>query len=179
MDNSKINVRYARALFLSGKSSGQVADLYDDIVKIHNLCGQSPDFISFLENPVIRISHKKTILRELLHSQVSGLTMRFIQLVADHQRERMLPGICRHFIDLVKKERGIVTATLTTAGEVSGELLGRIRADLETETGKTVELTGKTDPSIIGGMIIRIEDLQYDGSIATQLKKIREVISGQ
>ncbi len=178
MDKSKINVRYARALFLTGKEQNQIEILYDDVVRISNLCRHSVDFTKLLDNPVINVSKKKIILRELLQSHVCDLTLRFVLLVTDHQREGEIPGICRNFISLVKTDRGIVSATVTAARDLSEDMLSKIRLELEQETGKIVELTGKTEPALIGGMIVRIEDLQYDGSIAAQLKKIKAEIGG-
>lgn len=173
MNHSKINVRYAKALFSLGKEKNRIRPLHDDISKIYSLCGDSEDFLQLLDNPVISSSQKKEIFREILKAHISELALRFIMLITEHNREVEIPGICRYFIDLVRADQGILPTTITSAGELSPGILEQIRVSLEKETGKEIELTEKVNPSIIGGMILRIEDLQYDGSIATQLKKIR------
>jgi F-type H+-transporting ATPase subunit delta len=173
MNHSKINVRYAKALFSLGKETDQIMSLHKDITSIYTLCGESADFVYFLENPIISTSQKKEIFQKLFKDHISELALRFIILITENNREVEIPGICRNFIDLVRADQGILPASVTTTGKLSRATFEQIRISLAKETGKKIELTEKINPSIIGGMILRIEDLQYDGSIATQLKKIR------
>lgn len=176
MDQSKIAVRYARALFMLGKETGNTTMLYEDIQKIDSILHHSEELKAVISNPVIRISQKKTILQKVLQPSVGELTLRFIILVAENKREQHLPGICRNFTDMVRKELGIVPAVITTAWPLTWEISAVIRDNLEKETGKTVVLSERINPSIIGGMILRIEDLQYDGSISAQLEKIKSAL---
>jgi F-type H+-transporting ATPase subunit delta len=176
MDQSKITVRYARALFTLGKERGSINSLYKDIQTINSLFLNSGELQQILSNPVIRVSQKKSIINKILHDHVSDLALRFITLIADNKRETEIPGICRNFIDLVRSDQGIVPATVTTSGKLSDKTLLSIRKILEGETGKTIDLTDKVNPSIIGGMILRIKDQQYDGSISSQLKKIKSAL---
>ncbi len=173
MNNSKINVRYAKALFSLGKEKGQIVTLHKDISGIYSLCSESEEFAHLLDNPVISTSQKKEIFREIFKDKVSELTLHFVLLVTENNRELELPGICRNFIDLVRVDQHILPAAVTTAEPLTPSTLEKVRQSLEKETGKKIELTEKVNPEIIGGMILRIEDQQYDGSIATQLKKIR------
>ncbi|HPT31308.1 MAG TPA: ATP synthase F1 subunit delta [Prolixibacteraceae bacterium] len=173
MNHSKINVRYAKALFSTGKEKGQIMTLHKDISGIYSLCSTSEEFNSLLDNPVISNARKKQIFLEIFKDKVSELTLHFVLLITENNREMELAGICRDFIDMVRNDQGILPATVTTAEPLSLSTLESIRKSLETETGKSIELTEKVNPEIIGGLILRIEDQQYDGSIATQLEKIR------
>lgn len=173
MNQSKINVRYAKALFASGKESDQIKSLHQDIISIHTLCSESGDFVHFLENPIISTSQKKEIFLKLFKDHISELALRFILLITENNRELEIPGICRNFIDLVRADQGILPASVTTTEKLSRGIFEQIREILVKETGKEIELTEKINPAIIGGLILRIEDQQYDGSIATQLQKIR------
>jgi len=179
MNRSKINVRYAKALFSLGKETDLLSSLHEDISKVQLLCHQSDDLIQLLNNPVIKTSQKKSIVRKVLQPYISDLALRFILMVIEHQRESELSGICRNFIGLVKADEGILPAVVTTANQLSPEVLAAIHQSLERETGKSIELTHKINPAIIGGMIIRIEDFQYDGSISAQLKKVRAALTGK
>lgn len=176
MDQSKISVRYARALFSSGKEQGLLVQLYHDVRKIDALFRQSEELQLLLSNPVIRISKKSAIIQQIFRSHISDLALRFIIMVTENKREPRIPDICRNFIDMVRADQGIVPATVTTATPLSDSTVAIIRQNLESETRKTVELTEKINSSIIGGMILRIEDLQYDGSISGQLKKIKTAL---
>ncbi len=176
MDQSKIAVRYARALFLRGKETGENTRLYEDIQKIDSIIRQSEDLKAIISNPVIRFSQKKAILQKVFQPFIGELALRFIILVAENKREQHLPGICRNFTYMVRNELGIVPAVITTVRPLTGEILVSIRENLEKETGKTIRLSEKINPSIIGGMILRIEDLQYDGSISGQLERIKSAL---
>jgi len=176
MNLSKINVRYAKALFSLGKERGEIMTLHKEISGIYNLCRESEDFTRLLNNPIISTSQKREIFQEIFKESVSELTLQFVLLVADNHREPELPGICRNFIDMVRADQGIMPASVTTAEKLSEATLERVRQSLVKETGKEIELTEKVNPGIIGGLILRIEDLQYDGSIVTQLKKIRAAL---
>ena len=173
MNHSKINVRYAKALFSIGKETGQIMTLHKDISGIFSLCSESDNFVQVLENPVISTTQKKEIFNKVFKDRVSELTLRFILLITENNREAEISGICRNFIDMVRADQGILPATVTSAEKLSSDILEQIRRSLINETGKEIELAEKVNPDIIGGIILRIEDQQYDGSIATQLKKIR------
>jgi F-type H+-transporting ATPase subunit delta len=179
MNRSKISVRYAKALFLLGKEADQLSSLQEDITKVQLLCHQSDDLMHLFNNPVIKTSRKISIIRKVLQPHISDLALRFILLVIEHQRESELTGICRNFICLVRTEQGIIPVVVTTANQLSAEVLAAIHQNLERETGKNIELTHKINPAIIGGMIIRIEDFQYDGSISAQLNKVRAALTGK
>jgi F-type H+-transporting ATPase subunit delta len=176
MNHSKINVRYAKALFALGKENDQIRLLHKDIMSIYTICSESEDFVHFLENPIISTSQKKEIFQELFKDHISELALRFILLITENNRELEIPGICRNFIGLVRADQGILPASVTTTVKLSRATFEQIRISLVKETGKKIELTEKINPAIIGGIILRIEDQQYDGSIATQLKKIKEAM---
>jgi F-type H+-transporting ATPase subunit delta len=173
MNQSKINVRYAKALFELGKERNQIRNLHEDITKISVLCAKSTDFLNLLDNPILSVSQKKELFLKILKSSISELAMQFILLITEHHRDIEIPGICRNFLEMVRKDQGIMPAIVTTAGKLTQETLSQISESLEKETGKEIELLEKVNPSIIGGIILRLEDQQFDGSIATQLKKIK------
>ena len=179
MNQSKINVRYAKALFSLGEELGLTDKLRDDVEFVETLCRESAAFIQLLENPVVSISKKKAVVQAILKPYVSDLGLRFFLLIIEKQREANIPGISRNFLDLVRTSRGIVPALITTAGKLSEDTLTAIRKSLEAETGMIIELTDKVNPGLIGGMVIRIVDKQYDGSVATRLKKVKSALLGK
>lgn len=176
MNQSKIHVRYARALFQTGKERGVLMELHHDMTALLSLYNQSEEFSQLLSNPVINNALKIKILRESLQASLHELTLQFILLVTGNNRENELPGICRSFLDMVRADQGILPVTVTTATPLSDTHLGNISRVLGHETGKKIDLTHQVKPEILGGMVLRIEDQQYDGSIATQLKKIRTAL---
>lgn len=174
MNESKISVRYARALFLAAERCSGINPVASDIGQLSRLIAESAEFKEFLQSTVIRKSRKQEILKQLFEADFHPLTMRLLYLLAENRRESRLFMICLDFTVIVREKQGISPVTVTTAGGLKPDVKEDIRRYLELRTGKTIELNEKIKPEILGGLILRIGDLQYDGSISNQLKKIRE-----
>ena len=174
MNDSKIPVRYARALFQTALDN-QVLDVIEgDVRKLMDLCRESDDFMVFLQSSVVRKSKKAALFTQIFRDSVHPLTLRFLILLTENRREEKLPDICRDLIDLVRDHKGITPVTVTTAMPMNQELRSNISDYLTVKTGRKIELSEKVQPGIIGGLILRIGDLQFDGSIIRQLRKVRE-----
>ena len=100
--------------------------------------------------------------------------MSFLLLIATNKREVHIPGICRNFLGLTRKDQNIKLAVLTTASEVNSETIKKIEELLGKELNATIELSSNVNPEIVGGLILKLDDKQYDASVATQLKKIKQ-----
>lgn len=174
MDQSKINVRYAKAFFTLAKEKNMTTELREDARLIASICATSSDFNLMLESPVVKTSKKVKALKSIFEGQINELSVKFMVLIAENKRESYIPGIFRHLEDLYRKEEGIKTAVLTSAKQLDESILIRVKEILETEFNAKIELSQKTDPELIGGFVLRIDDNQYDASIATQLQKIKE-----
>lgn len=175
MNESIITSRYAKALFSSAKEKEILDRLKTDIESVLTVCNQSVEFILFLESPVVKTSKKIKLLSEVFSGTIHKLTLRFLVLITENKRESYIPGICRNFLDLLRKDSGIKTAVMTTATQLSAETIEKARLILEKDLVSKIELTGKVNPDIIGGIILRVDDKQLDASLATQLKKIKTI----
>ncbi len=174
MDISTIRVRYAKAFFLLAKEKNNLQSFKTDIEKVSNVCSQSADFVHLLESPVIPSAKKKELITRIFKTEVNPLTLNFLLLVLQNNREEYIPGICRNFLELIRKDQNIKTATLVTAVEINPKTIDKIKTLLEIELKAKVELKSKVDSEIIGGLILRIDDKQYDASVTTQLRKIKQ-----
>lgn len=174
MDISAIRVRYAKAFFLLAQEKNRLETLKTDIEKVLDTYTHSVEFVHLLESPVISTSKKAELLTQIFKSEVNSVTLNFLLLTLQNNREEYIPGICRNFLELIRKDQNIKLATLITATDIETKTIGKIKSLLEKELKATVELTSQIDPEIIGGLILRIDDKQYDASITTQLKKIKQ-----
>jgi F-type H+-transporting ATPase subunit delta len=173
MNESIITVRYAKALFSLAKEKGLLGRLKADIESVADVCSKSAEFILFLESPVIKTSKKISLLSEIFSGSLHELTLKFLILITENKRETFIPRICRNFLDLLRKDLGIRTAVITTATQLSAGILEKAKLIMEKELHSKIELNGKVNPEILGGIILRVDDRQYDASLATQLKKIK------
>jgi F-type H+-transporting ATPase subunit delta len=174
MSISAIRVRYAKAFFSLAKEKKMLDTLKTDIKKVFDVCTQSSDFINLLESPVIKTSKKAELITAIFKSKINTLTLNFLLLITNNKRESYIPDICRNFLELTRKDQNIKSAVIVTASEINIKTTNKIKALLEKELNATVELNCKTDPEIIGGLILRVDDKQYDSSVATQLRKIKQ-----
>jgi len=174
MDQSKINVRYAKAFFGLAKEKGLTSELREDARLISGVCNEIVDFILMLESPVVKTSQKIKSIKSIFDGKVNVLSLNFLVLIAGNKREKYIPGIFRNLEDLYRREEGIKTAVLTSAQSLEADIVSQISKMLEKEYQAKVELSEKVDEKLIGGFILRVEDQQYDASISTQLKKIKE-----
>ena len=174
MDQSAISVRYAKAFFATAKEKKLLKELKTDIQLLLDTCNNSSDFILLLESPVVKSSKKAKLIASIFKGKIHQLTMNFLLLIVHNKREVHIPGICRNFLGLIRKDQNIKSAVLITASEMSGSTIKKVGTLLEKELKAKVELSSKVDNEIIGGLVIRLDDTQYDASVATQIKKIKQ-----
>ncbi len=176
MANIRIAKRYAKALIEIAEEMDKLDKITKDVQFIDSLIKDSRELQLFLKSPIIKEEKKKEVLKEIFSdSRVDPITLKFILLLVEKKREDLLHDIVKTYRQLYDEKMGIVTAEITTAVEISGSEKKKIEK-------KILELTGanevnpiyKIDPSIIGGVIIRIGDTVYDASIRRKIQLLRE-----
>ncbi len=173
MNESKISVRYARALFESAKGKDLLDEVrgdMDEILKVSRV----NEFNELLLSPIIQPAQKLRIMEQVLSAQVGELTLSLLKLVLRNGREEYIPGIARYFTALYKQYKGIVSATFTTAKPVSKALRDKVRKAAEDTLETSIEMVADEKEALIGGFVLRIEDQQYDASVARSLNKVKK-----
>lgn len=173
MNESQISVRYAKALFQSALEKKVLEKVYEDMKLLFDTC-KIEDFNYMLISPSLRESKKYRLVETILDKYISEISMAMIKLVIKNNREIYLPGIARNFGEMYRKSRGIRSVSLVTAREVDESVKERISELIRKTYQSEVELTATVDKDVIGGFILRIGDRQYDASVATSLKKMKE-----
>lgn len=173
MNQSKITVRYARALFLLAKEKNMLDIVKEDMKLIFNVFQTINDFALLLESPIITISKKQNIIREIFKAKIHEISLSFLDLITKNKREIYIKDIARNFLNLVKKHKGIKTTVFTSAVSIDQSLRKHIIEQVKKSFNTEVELIENTDEKLIGGFILRVDDQQFDASISTKLKKIK------
>jgi len=178
MNNSKISVRYSRALFESALEKKMLDKVYNDMIFISDVC-LLPDMKELLTSPIIVPSKKTDILHKVFGSNIQNITLSLIDLLVQNGRESFLPAVARVFIHQTKEYNGITESVLTTAVKVDDKIKKQI-TDLISGIFKTrVDLKEIVDKEIIGGFILRIEDNYIDASVKNKLRKIEKELKGR
>jgi F-type H+-transporting ATPase subunit delta len=177
MNDSKISVRYSRAIFQSALEKKILDNVYQDMIFISEIC-KIVETKDFLGSPIIVPSKKQAIFHKMLGGNVEEITLSLIDLIVKNGRESFIPAIARVFIHETKKFKGITESFLTTAVKVDDKVKKQI-TDLISAGFKTkVELKETIDPEIIGGFILQIDDNYIDASIRNKLRKIKKELIG-
>lgn len=180
MNESKISVRYAKALFALAKESGVLDDLKKDIELLYQCIFEIPELQYVIHSPVIKTAEKARLFEELFHTSFHTITLSFILLVLDRRREEYLAGISRYFLTLMKAEQGIQPAEVVTVVPLDESLRQSVLRFISRKFKAQVELNEAVNEKLIGGFILRVGDLQIDASLASKLKRIQhDLINSQ
>jgi F-type H+-transporting ATPase subunit delta len=173
MNDSKISVRYSRALFQSALEKKILDKVNQDMILISEIC-KVPETREFLHSPIIVPSKKMDIFHNILGENVERITLSLIDLVVKNGRESFLPAIARVFIDETRRYKGITKSVLTTAYKVDEKVKKQISELISDVFSTKAELEEVIDSEIIGGFILRVDDSYIDASVRTKLNKIRK-----
>jgi F-type H+-transporting ATPase subunit delta len=176
MNESRISVRYSRALFQSALDKKILDRINQDMIFVKDICGIG-EVKEFLSNPVIRPSRKTEILHKILGKDLHKLTLSMIDLVVKNGREKYIPAIARVFVHNTKKHKGITESVLTTAVKVDSDIKKQVTELIANLFKTKVDMKENIDDSIIGGFILKIEDNYIDASVRNKLRKIRKELS--
>ena len=176
MNDSKIPVRYSRALFDMALEQGSLDRVYENMMLILNVCSLN-EVRQILDNPVISSSKRGEILKALFEKDIEPLTLKFLDLVFTQGRESYLVQMARDFADLTRRHRGIRQVTLTTAVPANESVHKEIEALTVNDRASKIEFVEKIDPTIIGGFILRVDDTYIDASVRSRLNRFRKEFS--
>ena len=176
MTNKTAAMRYARALLdVAIKERADLDQIERDLASVVALFTEYPALAHALLNPVVPVPRKRAAVAELLAAgPVTPMVAKLVTLLADRDRLVLVPDLLAGYRDRLLDHRNIVRAEVTTTASLPAERAKAIEASLSRSTGRTISLTTRVDPAIIGGVVTRIGSTVYDGSVARQLEKIRE-----
>jgi F-type H+-transporting ATPase subunit delta len=156
------------------ESENQLASVETSLSDVSRLIGESADFARFLRSPVITGEAKAQALDALLaKATTNGLVANFLRLVAKNGRLFALDAIIAGFRELAAKARGEVTADVTSAAPLNGDQVKALAATLKAKIGKTVTLNQFVDPSLIGGLQVKVGSQLIDSSLKTKLAAMK------
>jgi F-type H+-transporting ATPase subunit delta len=171
--------RYAKALVEIGQEQNALDKYGQDLTNIVDLMQGSKDFSELLISPVFTKEDKKRIADEILQKiDTARMVANFINLLIDRKRIDQLPGIEQAFREKVDDMRGITRGEVTSAEPLGDPELAKVTEVLSTISGKQVQITANVDPTLIGGLVAKVGDRVFDGTIRTQLNQLKESLKG-
>lgn len=172
--------RYSKALFAVGKEEGKFEEYNETLQGVAGLYLSHAEVSDALTNPLYPLDIRQKVMAGMLASMgVEKVMANFLNLLVEKKRADILPEVAEEYQAMVDNEKNVSHGSVVSAIELSEALQDKVRAALEKLTGKKVELTTSVDPSILGGIIAKVGDLELDGSIRTQLASLKDSIKGR
>jgi F-type H+-transporting ATPase subunit delta len=169
--------RYATALLELGSDASQLDALVEEVARASAAYEASTELRNAFENPLVPHPVKKQILADVVERLgVSATTRSFLGLLVDRRRIRALPPIATRLREMADLRRGITRAEVLTAMPLPEEYFEKLQRELERITGQKVALDRKLDPSLICGVLVRVGDTVYDGSLVARLKQLKDTM---
>jgi F-type H+-transporting ATPase subunit delta len=171
--------RYATALFDLADERKALDQVAGDLRQLRAMLHDSPDLQRLLRSPVLsRAEQAKAIGAVAEKAGFSVLTRNFLGLVAQNRRLFAVPGMIEAFLDILAKRRGEVTAQVIAAQELTSAQRAALDEQLRKTVGAKVAVDVHIDPSLLGGMVVRVGSRMVDASLRTKLQRMQLAMKG-
>ncbi len=176
MTNTTAANRYARALLdVAVKEHADLQQIDQQLAGFADLLKQNPALEKVLVNPAIPVQRKHAVIAELTKRAATDPRLaKLLLLLADHDRLILVPDLAAAYRERLLDHLKVVRAEVTTAVALPADRTKAIESSLAELTGRTVVLSSRVDPSIIGGVVAKIGSTIYDGSVTRQLEKMKQ-----
>lgn len=165
---------YARALLELAEEAAQVEPVADEIAQIYDLVRKEPQVTQLLASRTLSLEQRDEVLVKAFEGKVSDLVFRFLRVLVRKNRFDEFPGIAQAFRHFVDQKHGILEVSAYVAQPLDNESSNRITQRIGELTGRKVRLRQTLQPDMVGGVKIRVGDELIDGSVATQIRLIKE-----
>lgn len=173
MQAGSISRRYAKGIFDAAKEAGALDRVFTDLSGFGDQFARNAELGQLFSSPTYSADAQMGVISGLLKDRVHRLSLNFLMLLASRHRMALFPEIIRELGRLRDLEAGIVRVHISSAVPLSKDVEERLVDQLSDKVGKKIAVTREVDPSLVGGMVTRVGNVVFDGSLATQFSKIK------
>lgn len=170
---------YAQSLFEVAREDGELPQIAKELETVAALLKEQPDFVRLLSSPAMSRKEKIAIAGSVFDQTVSSHLANFIKVLADHGRIAAFDGICTAFRAHYDRHTGVLPVTAVTAVEMPARLREKLQNKLAQTTGKKILLDCQVDPTVIGGVLLRYDNKEIDGTVREKLTALRRQLAGR
>jgi F-type H+-transporting ATPase subunit delta len=172
--------RYAHALFELAQDAGGVDVVSADLAALRRAMEASPDLRRLVRSPVFSAEDQAKALKAILDKMgANALTAKFVLLLAQKRRLPVLTQIIQAYEHLLAASRGETEADVTAARTLSDAEIAELKTVLKSRLGKEPRLHSKVDPTLLGGLVVKVGSRMIDSSLRTKLDGLRQAMKGQ
>jgi F-type H+-transporting ATPase subunit delta len=171
--------RYASALFDLARDQRQVESVGTSLAALNQALADSRDFAELVSSPLVsRDEASKSFAAIAPQLGLDPITTNFLGVLARNGRKSALGAVIRAFGRLAAEHRGEATAEVVTARTLNDDQIAQLRQQLRARAGRDVNIDAAVDPSILGGIVVRLGSQQIDASIRTKLNRLASAMKG-
>lgn len=174
MLNKSVARRYAEAFFSIAQEAQKIDEFQSELEKVIQTITEVEGMKEYLAHLLVPAKEKKELIEKIFAGQLSTMTMNFLLTLIDKRRESYLEVIYREFVEMADESRNIRKAEIFAARDVPEAELAELAQKLSSSTGKTITLKLTVDPSLLGGVKIRMGDQIVDGTAAKKLQMLKD-----
>lgn len=171
---TQFSVLYGGSLYALAEQEGLSDRILADLKLAGEVFEKQADYMLLLDAPTVTQTEKCRLLDEAFSAHVHPYTVNFLKILAEKKQVHSFAQAQKAFVKKYNAERGIEEAVAVTAVPLDERLLAKLTAKLERMTGKTVVLENKVDPSVLGGLVVRMANKQMDASVRTRLANLEK-----
>ncbi|MCD1260895.1 F0F1 ATP synthase subunit delta [Paenibacillus athensensis] len=177
MSDIVVAKRYARALFEVAQERNIVSQVEEELKSVVSAIRDNADLQKFLNHPSIGASVKTDLLKQIFEGKVAEPVWNTLRILIDRGREAIIQALVTDYEKIANEALGQATATVYTPTALSDAQLADIAAHFSKITGKTIRTSVVIEPSLLGGIQVRIGDRLYDGSLAGRLNRLAKSLN--
>lgn len=172
--------RYARALLDVVIKEGNPEQVEEELATLAGLFAGNSELQKALANPAVPVAAKRQVVESIVSRATPTPALgKLLLMLADRDRLTLMPELAEVYRERLMEHRQVIRAEVTTAVPISADRVAQFEKRIAAATGRRVTMTASVDPALIGGAVARVGSIVYDGSIATQLSKMRARLEEQ
>jgi len=175
MQNDPVARVYAQALLDLARDRGRLDAVGADLAQVVNGIDAAPELLAFIATPVLDAAAKKRVI-ESLRGKVDDILVDFLCVLVDKDRIEALTDIAGAYRDLADVAAGRKRVHATTAVPLGDDLRGRLEETLRATLNTECIVEATVDPELLGGLVLQVGDKMYDGSVRSQLRRVRSAM---
>lgn len=176
---SGVSGRYASALFELAREQNELDKVDQDLGKFQAMLEQSPDLARLVESPAFAAEEQERALGAVMDwASIGATTGNFLRVVTRNRRLFAAEDMIKGFRQQLALHRGEMTAEVQSATPLSDQQLAALKSTLKASYGKDVRLDAKVDPSLLGGLVVKVGSRMFDSSLRTKLMNLKVVLKG-
>ena len=164
---------YAEALFGAALEDGVLETVRKELEELNGIFSESPEFLTMLSSPALTPAEKGSVLETTFGGKVEAHLYNFLRILADKGRASAFPAIAEEFRTLCREHDGVILVEASTAVPMTEDQKAKLSEKLAARTGKKIELKNIVDPELLGGMVLRYEGSEIDGSVKERIHSLR------